>query len=359
MRILIATGVYPPESGGPATYTKLLEERLPARGFSVVVLPFRTVRHYPKVLRHLAYFYRCYRMAKNADLVYAQDTVSVGLPSALAAFLAHRHFMVRIPGDYAWEQGSQRFGAVVSIEEFQGKYFGVRVALLRTIQRFVVRRAYPAVAPSEYLRTLALGWGAKPQRVVRIYNGIAFPVPTEAPRHRPQGFLVVSVGRLVPWKGMDGLIRVIAKESAWRLVLVGDGPGRGELEALAEQLRCGDRVVFAGAVPRPEALGWVKEADAFVLNSSYEGLSHQLIEAMSLRVPIVATQIGGNPELIRDGREGILIPAHDDAALHAAIKSIERDSEGASALAQAAELRSREFSIEHTLAKLTALLKRL
>lgn len=359
MKILIATGLYPPESGGPATYTKLLEERLPAYGHSVSVLAFRQVRHLPKALRHVVYFWRCYRMARMVGLVYAQDTASVGFPAALAALFARTRFMVRIPGDYAWEQGRQRFGAVVSIDEFQGKYFGLRVAGLRALQRFVVRAANPAVAPSEYLRRLALGWGAKPERVVRIYNGIAFPVPTEPPAHRPQGFLVVSVGRLVPWKGMDGLIRAAAQEPSWRVVLVGDGPGREELETLSKKLKCADRIIFTGAVVRAPALGWVKEADVFVLNSSYEGLSHQLIEAMSLRVPIVATDIGGNPELIRDGREGLLIPAHDEGALRRAVKSIEENPEGAQNLATAAELRSREFSIKRTLEELSQLLKKL
>ena len=83
MRILIATGVYPPESGGPATNTKLLEEQMPARGFSVDVLPFRTVRHFPLGVRHTAYFLRLLRMARCADMLYAQDAVSVGLPAAL------------------------------------------------------------------------------------------------------------------------------------------------------------------------------------------------------------------------------------------------------------------------------------
>src|SRR3989338_10337762 len=79
-RILIATGVSPPESGGPATYAKLLEERLPSLGFTVSVLPFRAVRHLPKIIRHAAYFWKCLRMARSADMVYALDTVSVGLP---------------------------------------------------------------------------------------------------------------------------------------------------------------------------------------------------------------------------------------------------------------------------------------
>ncbi len=86
-KILIATGVYPPESGGPATYSKLLEQRLPALGFSVTVLPFRTVRHLPKFVRHFAYFLKCLNLARKADIVYSLDTVSVGLPAALAAKL--------------------------------------------------------------------------------------------------------------------------------------------------------------------------------------------------------------------------------------------------------------------------------
>lgn len=358
-RILIATGVYPPESGGPATYTKLLEERLPAHGFEVSVLPFRRVRHLPKLVRHLAYFWICYRMARKADMVYAQDTVSVGLPASLAAFVARKRFLVRIPGDYAWEQGRQRFGAVVPIEEFQDRYFGLRVAGLRAIQKFVVRRAKPLVAPSEYLRQLAIRWGLAPERVIRIYNGIAFPVPTEMPAHKPNGYVLVTVGRFVPWKGMDGLIRAVAREPEWRAVLVGDGPFAPELRALAEELGCSDRVTFTGEVLRPAALGWVKAADVFVLNSSYEGLSHQLIEAMSLDVPIVATNIGGNPELIRDNVDGVLIPAHDDEALYQAIQRVHEGPEEARAFAASAARRSQEFSIERMLESLVALLSTL
>src|SRR6185436_880397 len=104
MRILVATGLYPPESGGPATYSKFLVEKLPALGVEVSVLPFSRVRYLPKLVRHVAYFFACASLAREADIVYAQDTVSVGLPAALAAFVARKKFMVRVPGDYAWEQ---------------------------------------------------------------------------------------------------------------------------------------------------------------------------------------------------------------------------------------------------------------
>ena len=84
-RILIATGLFPPEIGGPATYSKLLQDMLPDFGFWVTVLPFREVRRLPKLIRHVWYFWRVVRAGFYADIIFAQDPVSVGLPAALAA----------------------------------------------------------------------------------------------------------------------------------------------------------------------------------------------------------------------------------------------------------------------------------
>src|SRR3989344_3187997 len=201
MNILIATGLYPPEIGGPATYTKLLEGRLPARGFAVSVLPFKTVRRLPKGVRHIAYFWKCLRMAHTADLVYAQDTVSVGLPAALAAIVAGKKFIVRVPGDYAWEQAQQRFGVTDSLDEFQKKSYGLRVGALRAVQRFVVRRARAVVVPSKYMEQVVGRWTAS-ECITTIYSSVEMPRPKRV--ERPAGFLVVSVARRVPWQGVEG-----------------------------------------------------------------------------------------------------------------------------------------------------------
>ena len=336
-RILIATGVYPPESGGPATYAKLLEERLPALSFSVSVLPFSRVRHLPKVVRHAAYFWKCFKMACAADAVYALDTVSVGLPSALAAKLAGKKFLVRVPGDYAWEQARQRFGVTDELDAFQEKSYGLRVGIVRAVQRFVVRRADVVVVPSNYMQKIVDGWlvpssveGGVSSTV--IYSSIELAPHYKLPEDRPEGFLVVSAGRRVPWKNFDGIERAVAREKGWHFFL-------------AENL------------PRAQALGWVKAADVFVLNSTYEGLSHALIEAMALGVPVVATSVGGNPELIENGVDGLLILPKDDDALHAALKRIAGDKEGARARAQSARAKLGRFSIERTIEKLAGLLR--
>ncbi len=329
-KIFIATGVYPPESGGPATYTRLLEERLPALGFEVSVLPYRAVRGLPKGLSHLAYLLMSIGYAASADVVYAQDTVSVGWPASIAARICGKPFLVRVPGDYAWEQGRARFGVKESLDDFQRGTYAPEVERLRRIQCRVVRRAKVVVAPSQYLGRIVEGFGVPKEKVRVIYNGIDLDVSSEPPKERPSGYLVVSSGRRVPWKGFEALEHTVSGEKDWHLFI-------------AENL------------PRAQALGWVKAADVYALNSTYEGLSHALLEAMALGTPIVATRVGGNPELIRDGVDGLLIPPNDEAALHAALKKVQQDKEGAYARAQSALERVKEFSIDASIAQVCKL----
>jgi glycosyltransferase involved in cell wall biosynthesis len=116
MKLVIATPLYPPESGGPATYAKLLTEHLSAdesgaheRDF-VALVKFSDVRHLPKIIRHSAYFFKVLKAGRSADVILALDPVSTGFPAALAAGMLRKPFVVKIVGDFAWEQGRQRFG---------------------------------------------------------------------------------------------------------------------------------------------------------------------------------------------------------------------------------------------------------
>ena len=104
LKILICTGIYPPDIGGPATYSKLLFEELPKMGIETRVLSFGEVRHLPKILRHFVYFIKVLKMGRRADIIYAQDPVSVGLPAMLAAKILRKKFILKVVGDYAWEQ---------------------------------------------------------------------------------------------------------------------------------------------------------------------------------------------------------------------------------------------------------------
>ena len=102
MKLLIATPLYPPDVGGPATYAKTLESCLPAKDVSVTLVKFGDVRHLPKGISHIAYLMNLFRVARNTDIILALDPASVGLPATLVAMVLRKPLVVKIVGDYAW-----------------------------------------------------------------------------------------------------------------------------------------------------------------------------------------------------------------------------------------------------------------
>lgn len=335
MRLIIATPLYPPEIGGPATYAKLLSEGLPGKGIEVELVKFSDVRrwYFPKFVRHYVYYRRVLKAARNADVVLALDPVSVGLPAMKATKRAGKPFVVKIVGDYAWEQGQQRFGVKETLDEFvmhvQPSFF---VRKLQAIQMRVAAAATRIIVPSEYLKSIVMAWGIAEEKISVIYNGIEIPEHLPEQHKKEDEFLIVSAGRRVPWKGFEAIERVAKAHPNWR-------------------------VFIASGLPRTDTLGWIRTADVFVLNSTYEGLSHVLIEAMTLGTPIIATSAGGNTTLVADEETGLLIPAGDDNALEQALISVAQDSGRARERALAGQKRMKDFSVPHMISSTTELLQ--
>ncbi len=320
MHIVIATPLYPPDIGGPATYTRLLEQGFLERGSTLEVVKFSDVRHLPKIVRHYAYYRRVLRAAQKADVILALDPVSVGLPALFAAKKVRKPLVVKVVGDYAWEQGQQRYGVSETLDEFvRLKRVPLLVRFLQYLQSSVARAATHIIVPSQYLKRIVATWGVSSEKITVIYNSIAL-LEIKMPDKRPEGFLVVSSGRRVPWKGFEALSRVVSLDSSWNLFIASD-------------------------LSRAETLGWVKSADVFVLNSSYEGLSHALIEAMMLGTPVIATNVGGNPELVEDRVTGLLIPRTDEALLEA-LTDVEQGRDVARKRASVAQERMRQFDTD-------------
>ncbi|HVB19799.1 MAG TPA: glycosyltransferase family 4 protein [Candidatus Paceibacterota bacterium] len=359
MRLVIATPLYPPEIGGPATYAKLLVEGLPARGIKVDLVKFSDVRHLPKVIRHFAYFRRVRKAAKSADAVLALDPVSVGLPAMKAAKRVGKPFLVKIVGDYAWEQGQQRFGITQTLDEFV-KTFRVPfpVRLFRRIQTYVARSAVKVVVPSEYLKSIVAKWGILEDKIQVVYNAVPleeFGVVPEAVAKLPRP-LTVTAGRLVPWKHIDGIIDAIADIPEASLAVVGDGPLRVPLARHMREKLPG-RATLTGMLSHKDTLAVVRSADIFVLNSSYEGLSHLLVEALALGMPIVATRVGGNPEVITDGEDGLLVRAGDMPALARSLSRLLSDEVLCARFSAHAVESAKRFSVETMLDTTAMLLK--
>ncbi len=190
--------------------------------------------------------------------------------------------------------------------------------------------------------------GVEPGKVHRIPNGVGRPHPV--PRPPDDGRQVVLfVGRLHPQKNLPLLLEAMASlEDRPILRVVGDGPQRVFLEKLARDL--GIEVEFVGEVD--DVAPWLAGADCFVLPSRVEGLSNALLEAMAQGLAVIASDIPGNSAVIRDGHEGILIPAGDRAALTTALDRVLSDEKLRGELGDAARRRvETDFGMDHVVSR--------
>jgi glycosyltransferase involved in cell wall biosynthesis len=360
MRLLIATGIFPPQIGGPATYSKLLYDELPKRGWDVEVANFGDYMDRPKLVRHVLYFFEVLKKAQSADVVYAQDPVSAGLPALLAAQICRKRFFIRVAGDYAWEQASQRWGVTDSIDDFQGRKYGKMTEAVRWVQRYVVDAADRVITPSDYFRRLVSAWCQKPEKVVTVYNGIEDfgELMTKTAARKSLGLaakekFVLTSGRLVPWKGFDTLIRIAAD---WKregrptgLIIVGSGPDEARLKQIITEEGVADVVHLAGSASRRKMMEYLAAADAYALNTGFESFSFAVVEALRAGLPVVATATGSIPELIDNGREGMLVPWNDRAQLKFSLECVLSDAFLRRELVKNGKKKSMKFSIQNTL----------
>lgn len=363
MKILICTGIYPPDIGGPATYSKLLFEELPKKGIEVEVLSFGKVRHLPKVLRHFAYFIETLKQASGVDLIYAQDPVSVGLPAILASKILSKKFVLKIVGDYAWEQYQQiKCIDFVTPEDFQNKKYDFVTEMRRKIERWVAKKADRIVVPSNYLKKIVMMWGITQKKIEVVYNAFAPKNIIETKEELRQKFnfeekIIFSVGRLVPWKGFELLIEVVKDLPNTKLLIAGDGPDENKLKDKIKNLGLENKVKLLGRLKQEDLLQYIKASDIFVLNTGYEGLSHQLLEVMAVGTPIVTTNIGGNPELIGNNKQGLLVGYNNKQEIKDAIEKILKNYQIGEEFIKNSQEKVKNFNREKMLGEIAVLLK--
>ncbi|MBX4195809.1 glycosyltransferase family 4 protein [Candidatus Parcubacteria bacterium] len=368
-KVLVATGLFPPQVGGPATYSSLLLKELPKRGFEIKIQSFGWVIQYPKIVRHVIYFFKVLFSGITADIIYAQDPVSVGLPALVAARLLGKRFYIKIVGDYAWEQGSQRAGVTDLLDQFSTETdkYPFLVRMLKKVQYFVASHADRIVVPSKYLKLIISNWGVDPEKITVIYNAFHAPhFSGSKEEHRQKlgwkGTVLISAGRLVPWKGFDTLISLMPEIAAEvpdvHLYIAGNGPDKDYLESKIKEAEAQKLVTLLGGVKQDVLFGQIKASDLFVLNTSYEGLSHQLLEVMALETPIVTTRAGGNVETVDDNDSGFLVGYNDRAALKTAILKLITDRTLADKFVENGKKKLDFFGEERMLSEISSFLKK-
>jgi len=241
-------------------------------------------------------------------------------------------------------------GIPLRVHGHHGREAAAASARQARLSRWLAGRVSRLVAVSGDLgRELIEEWGVPAERVSVIPNGVdldgfAHPGPVEAAREEiglaPEHRVIMSVGGLRPVKDYPTMIRAFARVHAARpearLVIVGGERGGGrqsELEALAGSLGVASSVLFPGV--RQDIARLLTLSDVYVNSSLFEGMSNTILEAMAASRPVVATRVGGNPELVRDGMTGYLVPPGDETALAARLIEVLADPGLAKALGAA------------------------
>jgi len=379
IKILIATGIYPPDIGGPATMLEALALSLRAEGFGVKVITYsaqklsepgvyRVAKN--KVFSRLHYFLAMLFLSFNVDLIYVTDIYSVGWFANLLKKLIGKKYLIRFAGDAAWETATSNGWTTDYITDFEKNTYSQQIEKMKARRRRILTEADAVIAVSNFMGDLAKLIGVEPAKINVIHNAIDFgnevkagatrPVPADLPG---DGQIIMTACRLTKWKGVDRLIKampeIIKRLSRVYLVILGDGPELENLRQLVQSLNLTEQIKFLNRVPHESVLKYLSRADVFVLNTNYEGLSHTLLEAMKAGVPVIATNVGGNPEVITDGRNGLLIDYNNQNQLTEAICRLLADRPLAKSLAEAATVKLKDFSWRQTVAKTVDLLKKM
>ena len=342
-RILLVNYEYPPLGGGAGTATAAMAGALAEMGCDVTVLTSRFRGQPEKESTNGFTVRRVAVVRRRADRCTPPEMLTFIASAGVAALRLARDWrpdltiaFFGIPGGpVAWLLHT-RFGVpyIVSLRggDVPGFDYGPEAGPLQRVSapaiRFLWRRAAAVVANGSGLSELAET--ALPGLEVPVApNGVHVPpLPPGRTAGARDVVRLLFVGRLVHQKGCDILLDALARvrHLPFTLDVVGDGPDRGALEAQAAAAGIADRVTFAGWVPRERMGEHFLAAAAFVLPSHIEGMPNALLEAMAYGLPVVATDVPGNRDLIEHGCTGLLVEPASAAELAPAIERVVGDA---------------------------------
>ena len=269
MKVVIATGIYPPEIGGPSYYAKGLEDALHSLGHTVEVVVYGNLRRYPMGVSHLLYFFRIWPALRDADAVIALDTASVAIPGFFAAKLRGVPFIIRTGGDFVWEHYIERTKNLVPLPFFYDEIrdLSAKEHFVFTLTRFIVRRSLMVFSTEMQRDVWMHPYGLTKERTRIIGNAIEAPLEPIVPARK--NFLFF--GRQLALKNRQHFIAAFEKV---RRVYP-------------------DIELDEGQIPKAELMERMRSCYAVVLPSVSEVSPNYIIDALRCRKPFIVTRYCG------------------------------------------------------------------
>ncbi|MDP1884111.1 MAG: glycosyltransferase family 4 protein [Candidatus Moranbacteria bacterium] len=326
MKLLIFSPYYPPHIGGLETHADEFNKHLSAKNVSITVFTTRLPAGSPEretmhgrvtILRFPAFeiipnyplpkfwqsgFWKLFLPLFNEkfDLVISRTRFFNASILALLYAKTKRTKWIHIEHGSDFVQLSNKFNSsVAKIYDW---------TLGRLVLKLSDKNIANSAASAGFCKRLSRRDCAVIYRGVEIEKIDGLPPTTEIREKYPNRTIITFLGRLIDGKGVADLIQAVAElEGNYLLFIIGDGPQKRNLEKLAEKLGISDKIIFWGHKNQAEAVGLLKISDIFVNPSYTEGLPTSVIEAALCEKAIIATNVGGTPEIITDSESGYLI----------------------------------------------------
>ncbi len=305
MKIILATGIYPPAIGGPATYVQELGKKLAENGCRVTVIAFgdeasphdplpviRVSRRGGAAARWVRYAAALRAHAKDADIVYAFSSISCGVPLFLARLKGPRK-VLRLGGDFLWERVTDR-GGMLGLKEWyaRGTWFhGGMNGILKTFDHIVFSTAFEEDLYDRFYRHLPL------HSVIEN----AFPEGDPILHRRHEPLRLLFLGRFVAFKNIPSLLTSLVALPDMHLTLVGEGPMEKQLRAQVEALELTSRVSFQEPIAGNKKQNAFLEHDLLVLPSFTEMSPNVALEARAAGLPVLLTEETGLSRSLTEG----------------------------------------------------------
>ena len=349
--ICVISGIYPPDSGGPAKFASTFTNWVPKNNTKVSIITLtdkpsqvvysenieirKITRKQNIIIRYFITAFYIHKKLKSGSKIIANGCF---IETWLASKLTKRKFLAKVPGDIVWERASNKGLTNLSIQEFQNIKLNIKYKLFRYLYSTSLRHASHVIVPTKELKNFCIGWGVAPSNISVIYNSVSVdlfkPIPME------KKYDLITVSRLVSWKNIDEIIQVCCDLSL-SLAIVGDGPERIKLECLATSLKA--PVKFCGNVLQRDLPEYLNSARIFILNSSYEASSYALLEARACGLISIAKSKTGSEEVIRDNIDGFLIDKSIGRDLKKCLNEIYQDNFNFSSFSRSAIDRTNKY----------------
>ena len=366
MNILITTGIFPPDVGGPAKFIPLIADKLSKNHvLRIITLSevtdnnnsldyeiFRIKRNQNKILRFLKTVLLIIKEGRKVNIIFVNG---LWLEVFIANLFLRKKTIRKIVGDPIWEKFYTQYIVDDNFDQFQQKKYNLKIEFLKFLRNVTLKSNHTIVVPSKHLMDFVKDLGFK-GNLLQINNGTEI---TESKKINKNSYEFLIVSRLVRQKNIDLVLRSLSlvKEKYsidFQLNIVGEGPEYKNLINLIEQLNLKEYVNLVGSKHGEELNHFYKSSNYFLQISTYEGMPHSVLEAMNYGLTVIISNYGGNAELLLNNKYGYLVNSFEVEEIAKTIHKALNDTENK--FIKGKKLIESEFDIKETIKNYTELI---